>query len=89
MGLLVGLVIPIAYTTFFVGRFAATPGKMACGLRIITPDGGRVSYGRALGRCFAEWLSGLTLTIGYIIAAFDPEKRALHDRICETRVVYK
>ena len=23
-----------------------------------------------------------------VMAAFDPEKRALHDRICETRVIY-
>jgi len=25
---------------------------------------------------------------GYIMAALDDEKRALHDRICDTRVVY-
>ena len=26
---------------------------------------------------------------GRIIAAFDDEKRSLHDRLCDTRVVYK
>jgi len=26
--------------------------------------------------------------IGYIMAAFDSEKRALHDHICDTRVIY-
>jgi uncharacterized RDD family membrane protein YckC len=26
--------------------------------------------------------------IGYIIAGFDEQKRALHDRICETRVIH-
>jgi hypothetical protein len=31
----------------------------------------------------------MTCFIGYIIAAFDNEKRALHDHICTTRVVYK
>jgi uncharacterized RDD family membrane protein YckC len=25
--------------------------------------------------------------IGYIMAAWDPERRALHDRICDTRVI--
>jgi hypothetical protein len=30
-----------------VGKFAATDGKMACGLKIVMPDGGRVSYARA------------------------------------------
>ncbi|PYS28021.1 MAG: RDD family protein, partial [Acidobacteria bacterium] len=34
-------------------------------------------------------LSGIILLIGYIMAAFDPERRALHDRICNTRVVLK
>jgi hypothetical protein len=27
--------------------------------------------------------------IGYIIAAFDGQKRALHDHMCDTRVIYK
>jgi uncharacterized RDD family membrane protein YckC len=78
-----------AYSTFFVGRFAATPGKMACGIKVVTADGGTVRYARALGRHFAEFLSGLILMIGYIMAAFDDEKRTLHDRICNTRVIRK
>ena len=85
----INITLSVAYTTFFVGKFAATPGKMAAGLKVVRADGGKVSYGRAFGRTFAEWLSGLTLTIGYIMAAFDDEKRALHDRICDTRVVKK
>ena len=78
-----------AYATFFVGKFQATPGKMAVGIMIITPDRGRVSYARALGRHFAEMLSGIILGIGYLMVAFDDEKRALHDRICDTRVIKK
>jgi uncharacterized RDD family membrane protein YckC len=62
---------------------------MACGIKVVRPDGDRVSYARALGRYFAEILSGLILAIGYIMAAFDSEKRALHDHICSTRVVKK
>ncbi len=81
--------VACAYATWFVGRFAATPGKMACGLRVVMPDGGRVTYWRAFGRYFAEILSALILYIGYIMAAFDEEKRTLHDRICNTRVVRK
>jgi uncharacterized RDD family membrane protein YckC len=77
------------YATFFVGKYQATPGKMAVGIMIITPDGGRVSYARALGRHFAEMLSAILLGIGYLMIAFDDEKRALHDRICDTRVIKK
>jgi uncharacterized RDD family membrane protein YckC len=34
-------------------------------------------------------VSGIILLIGYIMAGFDEEKRALHDRVCDTRVIYK
>jgi len=89
LGFLVQFCIGIAYTTWFLGTYGATPGKMACGLKVIRTDGSKLTYGRAFGRHFADMLSGLTLCIGYIIAGFDDEKRALHDRICDTRVVKK
>lgn len=75
------------YQAFFLHRFGATPGKMALKLKVVTPDGGGISWGRGFGRFFAELLSGIILYIGYIMAAFDEEKRALHDRICDTRVI--
>ena len=85
----VQLALPAAYVTYFLGKHQATPGKMAAGLIVVTPDGGRISYGRAFGRFFGEMLSGIILGIGYLMAAFDEEKRTLHDRICSTRVVKK
>jgi uncharacterized RDD family membrane protein YckC len=81
--------IPAAYDTWFVGKYGATPGKMACKLKISFQDGSRISYLRAFGRHFAKYLSGMILLIGYIMAAFDDQRRTLHDRICETRVVRK
>ncbi len=77
-----------AYNTLFVGAWGGTPGKLLCGLRIVQPDGSKVSYLRAFGRYFAEILSAMILLIGYIMAAFDKEKRALHDRIASTRVIH-
>jgi uncharacterized RDD family membrane protein YckC len=85
--LLLQIVIPAAYDIWFVGKYAATPGKMACKIKVVTSDSGQVSYARALGRHFAKWISGFTLGIGYLMAAFDDQKRTLHDRICDTRVV--
>ncbi len=87
--LLVQLAVAAAYDTAFVGRFGATPGKMAVGLKVVTPGGGPVTYGTALCRFFAEILSSAILCIGYLMVAFDVQKRALHDRICGTRVVFK
>lgn len=80
-------VASIGYDVGFVGAKGATPGKMLFGLKIVMADGGKVSYLRALGRNLATVLSGMILAIGYIIAAFDDEKRALHDHICTTRVI--
>jgi uncharacterized RDD family membrane protein YckC len=77
------------YAGFFVGKYGATPGKMACKLIVVDVNGAPISYGRAFGRGFAEIVSRLVCNIGYIIAAFDGQKRALHDHICSTRVIYK
>ena len=77
------------YTAFFLGRYGATIGKMACQLKVVRSDGEPLTYWRGLGRYFAEMISGMILGIGYIMAAFDDEKRTLHDRICDTRVVRK
>src|SRR3954447_1595568 len=84
---LIGLTIRFCYSVGLTGKYGATLGKMACGLRVVTADGGPIGYPRAAGRFFAEILSGILLCIGYIMAAFDEEKRALHDRICDTRVI--
>lgn len=81
--------VQAAYTTYFLGKFSATPGKMVCGLKVISPDNEPISYLKGFGRCCAEILSSIILCIGYLMVIWDPEKRALHDRICNTRVVKK
>lgn len=79
--------VQAAYTSFFLGKFSATPGKMVCGLKVITADNEPLSYLRGFGRCCAEMISSIILCIGYLMVAWDDEKRALHDRICNTRVI--
>src|ERR1043166_265711 len=86
---LLGTLVRLLYTWLLVGRYGATPGKMLVGIRIVTADGQRISYPRAFARYWAEIVSQLTCNIGYILAAFDDEKRTLHDHMCNTRVVYK
>jgi uncharacterized RDD family membrane protein YckC len=80
--------LQIAYEVFFVSTRGGTPGKLVLGLKIIRADGSSLNAGQALGRYLGYMLSGFTFMIGFIIAGFDPEKRALHDRICDTRVIY-
>ena len=83
------ILVNCAYTIFFLGKYGATPGKMACKLQVVVADGSKISYARATGRFFAEMLSGMICYIGYIMVGFDAQKRALHDHICNTRVIYK
>lgn len=77
----------LTYYWFFLSRFAATPGKLALGLKVVRSDGSRLTNGRIVARYFSEILSALILAIGYLMAAFDEERRTLHDRICDTRVI--
>jgi uncharacterized RDD family membrane protein YckC len=85
---LVNLILVIAYEVYFLSTRGATPGKMVFGLKVVRADGSGISRGLAAGRYFASWVSSITLGIGYIMAGMDEEKRALHDRICDTRVIY-
>jgi uncharacterized RDD family membrane protein YckC len=89
LSLAVNLALQAAYQIYFLSTRGATIGKMALGLKVIRADGGPLSVGLATGRFFAFLLDAyFTLTIGFIIAGFDSEKRSLHDRICNTRVIY-
>lgn len=90
ISILIQVVIAAAYETIMIGKYGATLGKMACKIKVVTAEGGRVTYMRSLGRHFAKILSQMICLIGYLMAVFDKEeRRALHDRMCSTRVVMK
>lgn len=69
-----------------------TAGKWLFNLRVIPADGPEdgklrfvdVAYRETIGK----FLSGVILNAGYILAGPDREKRALHDMLCDTRVIY-
>jgi uncharacterized RDD family membrane protein YckC len=84
---LVSLILTFGYEVYFVGRFAGTPGKLLLRLRVVRADFSRLTYGRAAIRFFGKMLSDLTMYIGYIMVGFDPQRRALHDYIADTRVI--
>jgi uncharacterized RDD family membrane protein YckC len=77
----------IFYNFIFTAKFNATPGKMALGLKVVTPEGAPVGMKKALIRALMEVVSGMILAIGYLMAAWDDEKRTLHDRVAGTRVI--
>ncbi len=67
----------------------ATLGKAAVGIIVTDQNFNRIGFGRATGRYFSKWISGLILNFGYIIAGFTRKKQALHDFIAETVVIYE
>jgi len=74
------LVLPV-----FTGR---TLGKWATGLRVECVDGDPLSFSRALVRHTVGYLlSLLTLGLGFLVAAFSRDGRALHDLLAGTVVV--
>jgi len=89
VSMLVNMAIAATYEAAFVVYKGATPGKLALSLEVIREDGTRPGWGLAFGRYFAKLISSLTLGVGFIMAGLDDEKRALHDRICNTRVIRK
>lgn len=67
----------------------ATIGKMAFDLKVVRTDGSRITFLRGVGRYFSKIVSAIILMIGYIMAAFDSRKQALHDKIADTMVIYE
>jgi uncharacterized RDD family membrane protein YckC len=83
----ISLVIPMLYEVIFVGLRGQTPGKILLNLKVIRMDAGEVDYVKAFIRWIGKLASGFILGIGYLMAAFTTNKRALHDLIAGTRVI--
>jgi len=64
-----------------------TIGKLMMGIKVVTLDGRRIGFIRALCRYIAFPFSGLFFCVGFFMAGFTQRKQALHDMICGTLVV--
>lgn len=83
------IIVPAAYYIYFESKKGGTLGKQVLGLRVVDENGMYISMGGATGRYFARFLSACVAYIGFILAGFDPHKRAMHDKICGTYVIRK
>lgn len=82
-----GLVQWLYYAYLESGEKQATWGKQALGLYVTDLSGNRITFGRASGRFFAKFVTGLTMGIGYIMAGFTERRQALHDMIASCLVL--
>jgi uncharacterized RDD family membrane protein YckC len=72
---------------FESSKLQATPMKYLLGLRVTDLDGERLSFIRASARQLSKALS-LPLFAGFLLVAFTPRKRGLHDIIAGSLVVW-
>ena len=79
-------ILGAGYSIVFHWIWGQTLGKMALQIRVVSMDGGPLSFGQSVGRYFATFLSALIFGIGFVMAGIRSDKRALHDLLAGTRV---
>jgi uncharacterized RDD family membrane protein YckC len=91
------LVFSLFYEVLMLRYWGATLGKMACKIRVVRSDGSSLGWGVSFGRYFmynvvisaVPFVNWILLITTAIMAGTDEQKRGLHDRVCDTRVIYK
>lgn len=93
MSALVNLIMmttPLLYSIVFESsKLQATPGKLVLGIKVTDMEGNRLTFWKATARTVCKFISGLTILVGYMMAAFTTRKQALHDKLSNTLVVGK
>jgi uncharacterized RDD family membrane protein YckC len=95
--LVITLLMGGCYEVLMLKYRSGTVGKLACGLKVIRSDGQSLGWGVCFGRFFMwnivtsgiPYLNMVVMLVSSIMLGVDDEKRALHDRVCDTRVIYK
>jgi len=76
------------YYAHFWTTSGRTLGMIIMGVQVVGQDGSRVGVRRGLVRTLAFPLSFLLLGLGFLGILFRPDRRALHDVIAGTALVY-
>lgn len=80
-----------AVTIFFWKRWAgATPGKKMLGIHVVDAETyNEINNKQAIIRYIGYIISTIPLAVGFLMVAFRKDKRALHDLLAETVVIYR
>jgi len=76
------------YYAYFWGVSGRTPGMFLLGVEVVGQDGSHTGGRRGLVRTLAFPLSFILLGLGFISILFQHDRRALHDLIAGTAVIY-
>lgn len=89
IGACLAFIWTVAYFTFFWSATGQTPGNRVMRIRVEDAVSGEtIRMRRAFVRFFGLLLSALLLCIGFLMILVDRRRRALHDRLLRTAVVY-
>lgn len=82
------VILNLAIIAYFLRTKGATIGKLILGLKVIDiRSRPQLSYGQIFFRETIGKLLSSILMIGYLMALFTKNKRALHDFLAKTRVI--
>lgn len=88
-GAVVAALWSAGYFVFFWSTTGQTPGDRVMEIRVQDAGDGRpLHVGRAALRLLGALLSALLLFLGYLLILVDARRRALHDRLVGSVVVY-
>ena len=86
---LIAILLGVSDVIIFPALSGQTLGMMICRLRIVRIDGREPSIGQVILRNTVGFLlTAATLGLGFILAAFTPRGRALHDYLSGTMVIF-
>ncbi|WP_025264002.1 RDD family protein [Wolbachia endosymbiont of Onchocerca volvulus] len=81
-------IILFSYVTYMWIRFAATPGKLLLGLKVVDAQTfKKVTLKQATKRFFSMILSASPLFLGFLLSSFNKRCQTWHDKIANTVVV--
>ncbi|MGG0656338.1 RDD family protein [Rummeliibacillus pycnus] len=82
-------IIFYGYFVIMTKIWGQTVGKMVLGIRVVSENEQPLTWGTVL---FREWIGrfiSVTIKLLYIVTAFTPNHKAIHDYIADTRVVHE
>jgi uncharacterized RDD family membrane protein YckC len=85
--LLVLLVTASVYEIVCLVALSTTPGKMAMRMQVVNESDERLQPDTAILRYLVFFVTSPLFIVSYLLAASDPQRRAIHDRVAKTRVV--
>ncbi|MFY0601346.1 MAG: RDD family protein [Cyclobacteriaceae bacterium] len=89
MYVFLGSIIVLFEVGFIASKWSATPGRRYMKIAVLDKNGSRLAFHKALIRTLAKPFSLLIFFGGFAMIAFRKDKRALHDIIASSIVIFK